>query len=459
MRTVLVTTCLTFLLTLSVRSESDLAITRVAPAQALQGKSAVVEVIGAGFDSLARLSLERAGGGSAWAPTASMSVSRIYASSVLLNDGRVLVVGGTYVQSGWVGGGPTLSSVEIFNPSTGQWSAAAPLPRASALPILIGLGDGRVLAAGGASQDVLALDTSALYDPTTDTWTATPSMTQPRNGAAAVLLSNGKVLAAGGWNYGQVQTTELFDPSSRTWTRGPDLSEPRSSAAIATLTDGRVLISGGAVAGGTFSNTSQIYDPATGTWSAPATMVTARYNHGTGVLYDGRVIAMGGANGPCLADSELYDPATDRWTATPPLSVPRIGMGVVTFGGRVMVVGGTDGIQSASLATTEIYDPDANTWLMGPTMGTTRLFGSCVTLTDGRVLAAGGLTSDGGVATAEVLTPTVVSFSATQVAVQNGQHLHGTFNLTGVAAGYWDLVVRDGSQVARRVNGFYVKPR
>ncbi|MEK7866085.1 MAG: kelch repeat-containing protein [Planctomycetota bacterium] len=459
MRTMFVTVCVTLLLASPAWSQSDLTVTRVAPAHARQGRAAVVEVIGGGFDSLATLSLERAGSGSVWTPAASMSTIRTDPSAVRLTDGRVLVAGGKLAQSGWRDDGPTLSSTEIFDPSTGQWSAAAPMLTACFLPVLVLLTDGRVLAAGGGSQAVLSLDASEIYDPVTDTWTATPSMTQPRVGAAAVLLSNGKVLAAGGWNYGQLHTTEIFDPATQRWTSGPDMSEPRSSAGIATLLDGRVLVAGGAVAGGTFSSTSQIYDPGTNTWGAPARMVTARYNHGMALLPDGHVVAMGGANGPVISDSEIYDPATDRWTATPPLSGPRVGMAVVSFGGRVMVVGGTDGIVEASMATTEIYDASANAWLMGPTMGTTRLSFAGVTLADGRVLAAGGLTSDGGVATAEILSAPTIAFTATMVRVQNGQHLHGTFNLTGVAAGYWDVVVRDGSRVARLRNGFYVDPR
>ena len=62
------------------------------------------------------------------------------------------------------------------------------------------LSDGRVLVAGGRS------DTSAeIYDPTTGTFTATGSMTVVRTGPTATLLGNGKVLVAGGNDLGSAE--------------------------------------------------------------------------------------------------------------------------------------------------------------------------------------------------------------------------------------------------------------
>jgi len=84
----------------------------------------------------------------AWQYTASMNFPRLWANSVLLADGTVLVVGGG--TTGYYGG-PVLTP-EIYNPVTGTWSQLAPqtAPRMYHSTALL-LPDGRVLSAGQSS--------------------------------------------------------------------------------------------------------------------------------------------------------------------------------------------------------------------------------------------------------------------------------------------------------------------
>jgi hypothetical protein len=81
----------------------------------------------------------------AWQYTAPMHFPRLWANSVLLADGTVLVVGGG--TTGYYGG-PVLSA-EIYNPATGTWTemAAQTAPRMYHSTALL-LPDGRVLSAG-----------------------------------------------------------------------------------------------------------------------------------------------------------------------------------------------------------------------------------------------------------------------------------------------------------------------
>ena len=61
----------------------------------------------------------------------------------------------------------------------------------------------------------VALTSAELYDPSSGTWTATLSMTEARRGHAATLLPDGTVLVAGGLSEsGAVPTAELYDPGS-----------------------------------------------------------------------------------------------------------------------------------------------------------------------------------------------------------------------------------------------------
>lgn len=81
----------------------------------------------------------------AWTPTGSMHSARLWANTVLLADGTVLVVGGG--QSGSYGS--PVFTAEIYDPATGAWTvmAAQTAPRIYHSTAVL-LPDGRVLSAG-----------------------------------------------------------------------------------------------------------------------------------------------------------------------------------------------------------------------------------------------------------------------------------------------------------------------
>lgn len=127
-----------------------------------------------------------------------------------LSDGRVLVLGG-YIEFG----GAFASTPEIYD-GVGTWTQATPPPQ---FPNRLGhtttlLQDGRVLLVGGVTAWSMSWDgTTAveIYNPTTNTWSAGPSLTYGRNGHTATLLSDGRVLIDGG-NFDAVLPSEIFTP-------------------------------------------------------------------------------------------------------------------------------------------------------------------------------------------------------------------------------------------------------
>lgn len=122
---------------------------------------------------------------------------RDYGSSVLYDDGKVLLVGG---------GDPPTNTAEVIdlNASTPAWSFVAPMAhRRRQLNATI-LPDGTVLVTGGSSAPGFnnaagAVYAGELWNPATNTWTTVASFTKYRGyHSFALLLPDGRVLSGGG---------------------------------------------------------------------------------------------------------------------------------------------------------------------------------------------------------------------------------------------------------------------
>jgi hypothetical protein len=116
----------------------------------LPGLTTIMEIGGttaSGVTGTAEL-LNLSSSAPAWMYTASMRFPRLWANTVLLADGTVLVIGGGTTS---YYGGPVLTA-EIYNPATGTWTgmAAQTAPRMYHSTALL-LPDGRVLSAGQSS--------------------------------------------------------------------------------------------------------------------------------------------------------------------------------------------------------------------------------------------------------------------------------------------------------------------
>ena len=146
-----------------------------------------------------------------------MTAPRAEQTATLLQDGRVLVAGGAKTFAG-----KALPSAEIYDPSTGTWTATGSMDAIRGGFTATLLSDGRVLVAGGYAEHPFAEtdgERAELYDPTTGTWTATAGMAVQRAGHAATLLGDGTVLVAGGYEPGSddwLATAERYRPGTAT---------------------------------------------------------------------------------------------------------------------------------------------------------------------------------------------------------------------------------------------------
>lgn len=357
-----------------------------------------------------------------WMSTNSLNAARTSHSATLLPSGRVLVVGG-------YDGANALASVELFDLATGTWtletnalSPAAYSRTATLLP------SGRLLIAGGF--DTNSLSSTEVYDSANGSWTNTGSLTFARHLHTANLLPNGKVLVAGGGGNNApyyLSNAELFDPTTGTWTNTGAMSAARLLHTATLLPNGKLLVVGG------YNHTNYLtaaesFNPATGTWTNAGVLNNARYHHTATLLISGKVLITGGRNNNSFfSGAEIFDPPSGTWKTTGSMTTNRSGHTAVLLpNGKVLVTGGNYGSPTnfATHASAELFDPACGTWTTTGSMISPRAAHAALLLPNGKVLVAGGdddystspTTSAGyRLASAEIYDPSTGSWTNTGV--------------------------------------------
>jgi len=275
-------------------------------------------------------------------PIGPMLEQRAAHQATLLPSGSVLITGGCAQR----GCDRVLASVELFDPASGTFRAAASMhsPRVSHIAAL--LPDGRVLVAGGWTQAGVTAS-AEIYDPATDRWTLSSDMTEARGSHVAVPLDDGRILIVGGGEggLGDLTSAEAFEPAMARFIRVGDMQTNHYLATA--LADGRVLVTGGQTASGAVSASAEIFDPATDEFAPTGAMRVARVKHAAARLQDGRVIVVGGSNeagfAGRLSGTEIYDPASGTFSPGPGLTWGRHKLRdaiAVLPSGAILVAGG-----------------------------------------------------------------------------------------------------------------------
>ena len=183
------------------------------------------------------------------APSVYGDAGLLAAPATLLPDGKVLIAAEPRAQ--------------LYDPVSGTFSltGAMTTQRFGLAPGYIEgrtatlLRNGKVLVTGGEHEDLGRFSSSELYDPSSGTFTATGDMTQHRDLHTATLLPDGRVLITGGQTEecsgpgcffaGSTASVEIYDPSTGTFTFIGNMNARRSFHTATLLNSGQVLVAGG----------------------------------------------------------------------------------------------------------------------------------------------------------------------------------------------------------------------
>jgi len=347
------------------------------------------------------------GGPGTFTCTGSLATPRIAPGAAVLSTGSVLVAGG------WNATSQTVTSAEVYNPSTGTFAPTGGMTDAhlwagwtAPWPVL---SSGKVLVGGGLAASGALLASVELYDPSAGTFSLTGSLGTPVIAFDLVSLS-GSVLFIGGysavtgaaptpgWEY--TAGTSLVQSYSVTAAMvspvGP-VAEQRLFGCDVVLQSGDAVAIGGVVGtSATFESNIEQYDPGTMQWTTvgtlangvtcgeaafvlpngqilldgaalldPTTWTTTTVSNpltNTSVmlvqLANGDVLGVGGeAGGMATAQAERFSASTGQWAAVGSLHQPRsTGRALLLPSGEVLVVGGSDAT-GAALASAELFHP------------------------------------------------------------------------------------------------------
>lgn len=260
---------------------------------------------------------------------------------LLGENGRVVGVGRDHV---------------AYDPARGTYAALGPLPSPRHHPHAISH-KGRLYLFGGFGTNPGAVnwimsDEAMAYDH--GSWTNLAKSPGPNAEVVATSLGDqihivGGRAPKGAANlaYGDHADTDrhfVFDPVANSWSTAAPALTARNSAAGGVI-DGLWHVAGGRHVVDGPSDAHEVYDAKEDRWRAAAPMPkgSGAGGNAAGVL-NGQLYVFGGEyfhdGGKVHAEVWRYDPKADAWHAATPMPTPRHGLGALTIGDAIWLVGG-----------------------------------------------------------------------------------------------------------------------
>lgn len=348
---------------------------------------------------------------------------RAFHTSTLLQDDRVLVVGGESIAVDAWRTGRWLPAVddaaEVITPHSGAITRTEPVISRRIGHAATLLADGRVLVSGGRRkyEEHGALRSAEIFDPATNRWTATGPMTREREHHRTVLLSDGRVLVAGGEplpisagprrlskpehaalvarrkSLTHQPTVEVYDATRGCWTTLAPLPVDGWSftqwGGVALQPDGCLLFLAR-------PNSVVAFDITTGEWLERSNVPFGSLGYVL-PLSDGSIAAFSNPHINSSQFATIYTPTTDAWTELTDLSGMNLSLMtstlVETLDRLILFTGGFVGVTPLPGNFTNgamLLDLEHRRWSLTAPMLRSRLNHTATLLRDGTVLIVGG---------------------------------------------------------------------
>jgi hypothetical protein len=296
-----------------------------------------------------------------------LHVARAGHAAALLHDGRVLVTGG-------IGKGNRsrpLKSAEVFDPMAGASVPVDPMRKARMGHAAVPLEDGRVVIIGGSDLAGSGVQATEVYDPERQRFMRRSKLAGRANQPATARLVDGRVLVIS-------EASFLLAPDAKSNERLEGLPRGGGPATATLLDDGRVVVIGKAAGGpatvDVFDPETDTTDPASPMRQPRHDHAAVRLVDGT-VLVVGGIIA-DTACYQALATAEIWDPRQLRsvagdvevecvpWAEVAPPPLPPLGGESV--GGRIVMPGSAFAVTVPEDWTVELADPDSDVFSAKP---------------------------------------------------------------------------------------------
>jgi hypothetical protein len=317
--------------------------------------------------------------------TGSLNVPRWNHTSQQLGNGKVLVTGG---DNGNFTSPLAYNSAELYSGGTWTYTGSMMEIRDYATSVLLNSGD--VLVIGGATTNLIPRHSCEKYNVSAGTWSYTDSLTNARYGAQAVTLQNGNILAIGGMTV----TCELYNQNTSTWSVTGSMNVNRGTGFSATeLANGNVLVTGS----GTGDSTAEVYDATSGVWTLLTSyMDTARAGATSILLNTNNILVVGGDNyNTEVFNTTTSTFSTTKGHLTQYFAYDPM---VTLSNNNILIYGIGDFLSSTNKDALQVFDPSTGNWWSAGTVSVSIFTAdnyTVQTLSTGKILYIGGNFSTG----------------------------------------------------------------
>ena len=271
--------------------------------------------------------------------------------------GLAVVSGKIYAVGGLNGNNLPLSTTEVYNPQTNEWTSKTPMPTPRS-GFAISVYQNKIYVIGGTVGNGF-VGNNEVYDPVSNTWETKASMPTPRADLCANLV-NDKIYLIGGKKYSsatpfynETNINEVYDPVTDSWSTKTPIPTPVQGYASA-VANNKIYIMGGSLDALKMENTlitsaNQVYDPQNDTWNL-ATNLPNTVSYGAAAATEGfmapaRIYCLGGYSGGEFSEQvQAYNSVNNSWSIVDSMPTPRAYLGVVVVSDVLYAIGGFDGI-------------------------------------------------------------------------------------------------------------------